>query len=89
MYHHCTLCKQDKPAQEFNRNRSTQSGLHYHCKECTKAYRAELIKKQNERVKQWQQDNPHKWAETLPPSVLKAHRHAPMIVVIEQEEESS
>lgn len=37
----CSYCKQYKPLSEFYRNRSTQNGVGYECKECAKTYMPE------------------------------------------------
>lgn len=33
----CSTCKEDLPADSFNRQRSNKDGLAYHCRECAKA----------------------------------------------------
>lgn len=30
----CSKCKQTKPSEDFNRNRSTRDGLHFYCRPC-------------------------------------------------------
>ena len=41
----CSTCKQTKPKADFNRNRSTATGIHYECRECEKAGRVSAIAK--------------------------------------------
>src|SRR3954451_14600372 len=41
----CARCKESKPTTEFGVNRAQRDGLHYNCRTCAKAVRAEWVAK--------------------------------------------
>jgi hypothetical protein len=51
----CSTCKQHKPAEEFNKNRSTKTGYHNQCKICQRMWKPspEKLKIAKERTRIW------------------------------------
>lgn len=41
----CRRCERELPVTEFPKNRRKEDGLHYYCRECTRAYQREYAKK--------------------------------------------
>lgn len=63
----CTKCKQEKPANQFSKNKERPSGLACWCKQCVSAACREYYIKNraaiNARHKQWRENNPEKCRE--------------------------
>lgn len=74
----CNKCKIEKPASEFNKDKSNKSGLQYSCRDCQKKWRLENSEKikedyrkryiknrdeYKERAKIWAKQNPEKRQE--------------------------
>lgn len=61
----CTKCKEVKPLEEFNKDKSRKDGLRYNCKSCTNAISKKWYKNNPEkakakaRVKEWYKKNPN------------------------------
>ena len=45
MIKRCTICKQEKPLSEFNKNSARKDGLQTHCRECNKERSRQYYKK--------------------------------------------
>jgi hypothetical protein len=57
----CNKCKIEKPADQFQKNNRSPSGLHHYCRPCMKEISAAYYVKNGERIRakhrQWYQDN--------------------------------
>ena len=58
----CTKCKEVKPLEEFNKDKSKKDGLRYNCKSCTNSISKKWYKNNPEKgkanAKSWSKDNP-------------------------------
>jgi len=59
----CSKCKEEKPLEAFNKNRSNRDGLQSQCKVCGKQYYQESREKRLEYAKQHHQENREKRLE--------------------------
>jgi len=56
----CSNCREEKPLEAFNKDRSRKDGLEYQCKVCKKQYYQENREKIQEYAKQYYQENREK-----------------------------
>lgn len=59
----CTLCKEEKPLEEFRRNNQGLLGRTSRCKECLKILTPEQKQRGVEQRKEWHSNNKHKFFE--------------------------
>lgn len=64
----CRKCGQEKPLEEFVKDKTRELGYSYTCKHCRREhackYRADNHEKVLERTRKWRVDNPEKVRET-------------------------
>jgi hypothetical protein len=59
----CSKCKEEKPFEEFYRDKSTKDGRKSFCKECSKRYYENNKEKVREQHKRWRDNNKEKIIE--------------------------
>ena len=63
----CRKCGQEKPLEEFVKDKTRELGYNYTCKQCKREhackYRADNHEKVLERTRKWRVDNPEKVRE--------------------------
>lgn len=62
----CSLCKVDKPLEEFNKDRKQSSGLYPQCRICANARRKELRKGNPQPIRENVKKATAKWRERNP-----------------------
>lgn len=55
---HCSKCGYSKPITDFHKNKSSNDGYRNVCKECLKIYFVDYYKKNKEKIRRYQKDNP-------------------------------
>lgn len=55
MTHRCSTCKQTKSADNFNKNKTTKSGLHNQCRDCQKLWKPkpEALARSRQKTREW------------------------------------
>lgn len=55
MTHRCSTCKQTKSVDNFNKNRTTKSGLHNQCRDCQKLWKPkpESLARSRQKTREW------------------------------------
>lgn len=55
MTNRCSTCKQYKPVENFNKNRSNKTGLHNQCRECQKLWKPspEALAISRQKTREW------------------------------------
>jgi hypothetical protein len=56
----CTKCGEEKPPQEFSRDRSRKDGRYPQCKACVRRWHQENAERLADYHRRWQQANPEK-----------------------------
>lgn len=75
----CTLCKTEKPFEEFSKRKDQKDGLHFWCKPCLKIKKAESYQKNREKalatMAEYRKANPEKVAAAKKAAYEKKPEH--------------
>ncbi|AXF51918.1 MAG: putative HNH endonuclease [Caudoviricetes sp.] len=75
----CTLCKIEKPLEEFSKRKDQKDGLHFYCRLCLKIKKAESYQKNREKalaiMATYRKENPEKVAAAKKAAYAKKPEH--------------
>lgn len=75
----CTLCKIEKPLEEFSKRKDQKDGLHFYCRPCLKLKKAESYQKNREKalatMAVYRKENPEKVAAAKKAAYAKKPEH--------------
>lgn len=75
----CTLCKTEKPLEEFSKRKDQKDGLHFYCRPCLKLKKAESYQKNREKalaaMAAYRKENPEKVAAAKKAAYAKKPEH--------------